>query len=1164
MQTELIQKYEHLLINRCTPEVIKNLEEHEIFVFGSNPCGNHKSAAAKIAVEKFGAIEGKSEGISGQSYAIPVHRHRTEIMSDAVSRFIEYARIHTELTFFVLPIGCGSANMDVAIVAKMFKEAVELENVYLPAIFIKALKKDIIIPEDEQLPIKYIDEIINADCLRGRMMGLMAEISKRTEQPITFDDEILKKDNMFLFAFLRIAKVVKKEEQRVINALMDEIKKMSETESGKESDNGIIRALEFARGWKVEANKIFEESGSMYDLLSFTNPQYIQSTQAKTSQKGSHEKLKDGKLKVFSKNGKDGLKNHEDNVIIPAEYDVIDVAGYIGRGWHLKKGEKWGAVNERGEWMFDVEYDKIKVRYEGGHFLRKNGKMGFCNSKGIITIDFLYDELENYNSSWNGAKAKVDNKWGYVDEEGNVVVPIEYDDVYLNDHGMIRVKKDDKYGFYNIKDGLTIPIEYDEAYGFASSHQNETVAKRSKTWGVINTQNESVLPFEYDSISIDAPNVYRVKKNGLSGIIDKEGKVLFPFKYKDLGAFDKNNITYAQNSDGLYGYIDKEDHLLIPFSYRYAKNFEEKYAEVSMEWNKVGVIDKNGKVVVPLQFCHVHIYWDDIVIVEKDDRENHRYICGLYDLKNGNILPCIYERIEPRGRDQEGIMECECWKNRWEGSIIIKVNSNINNQVITTHQKYTYFIRLSHLPNGQFEIVDIRKETNTGSYPWQKASGTNYRGQIDSFEICREGNNYMWIKIDSINRVLFLPQSIESENIIGFTSCGCWSDRSPIKGIVVPEGYKYIGGEAFMGHPTLEFVSLPNGLHKIEQAAFMHCPNLKYVFLGKFLSIIPFHPLRIIKDLAFDNCHPSLTFYIPSVYTSKPFSYNRNRFPRVESRELNEERILSFYNTSSSTNADITYGRIAIARNFAVVLEDNEWELMLIGHNPEFRQLCRTTRKKFIKLAAGFDGYMALADDGCIHVGPKAKEFKRGTEIEQLRNVIDVVGCEGHTVALHNNGCVTCIDEPSSYEGPDAFAKEVEDWNDITQVACGFDFVAGLKSDGTLISVGRHYRCPNWKGIVQFDAFNCYYGSIYTIALLDNGCVVTDYTDEVSEWKDVVRVRMGNHCAVALKTDGTAYALGNNNFVREVQSWRNIVEIECKFNHAVAILSDGTIVETSF
>lgn len=54
-----------------TPENIQELKENQIFVFGSNMNGNHAGGAARLAVEKFGAIMGQAEGIQGQSYAIP-------------------------------------------------------------------------------------------------------------------------------------------------------------------------------------------------------------------------------------------------------------------------------------------------------------------------------------------------------------------------------------------------------------------------------------------------------------------------------------------------------------------------------------------------------------------------------------------------------------------------------------------------------------------------------------------------------------------------------------------------------------------------------------------------------------------------------------------------------------------------------------------------------------------------------------------------------------------------------------------------------------------------------------------------------------------------------------------------------------------------------------
>lgn len=46
-------------------------EEGTIFVFGSNPEGRHGAGSARVAVQQFGAIYGRGEGLQGNSYALP-------------------------------------------------------------------------------------------------------------------------------------------------------------------------------------------------------------------------------------------------------------------------------------------------------------------------------------------------------------------------------------------------------------------------------------------------------------------------------------------------------------------------------------------------------------------------------------------------------------------------------------------------------------------------------------------------------------------------------------------------------------------------------------------------------------------------------------------------------------------------------------------------------------------------------------------------------------------------------------------------------------------------------------------------------------------------------------------------------------------------------------
>lgn len=127
--------------NKFTPDNIETLQSNEIFVFGSNKEGMHIGGAASYAFDNFGAVWGQGEGLFGQSYAIPtMDDEDVNSIQPYVDRFIEFAKLHKDLTFLVTKIGCGIAGFTPEEVAPLFKDAMELENVILPEDFVKVLE----------------------------------------------------------------------------------------------------------------------------------------------------------------------------------------------------------------------------------------------------------------------------------------------------------------------------------------------------------------------------------------------------------------------------------------------------------------------------------------------------------------------------------------------------------------------------------------------------------------------------------------------------------------------------------------------------------------------------------------------------------------------------------------------------------------------------------------------------------------------------------------------------------------------------------------------------------------------------------------------------------------------------------------------------------------
>lgn len=116
-------------MKRTIPELITDLSECEIFVFGSNLQGYHGAGAAWMAHDRFGAEWGVGSGPTGQCYAIPTMHGGISEIKPYVDEFIEYAKSHPDKRFLVTRVGCGIAGFSDKEMAPLFMEASDLPNV---------------------------------------------------------------------------------------------------------------------------------------------------------------------------------------------------------------------------------------------------------------------------------------------------------------------------------------------------------------------------------------------------------------------------------------------------------------------------------------------------------------------------------------------------------------------------------------------------------------------------------------------------------------------------------------------------------------------------------------------------------------------------------------------------------------------------------------------------------------------------------------------------------------------------------------------------------------------------------------------------------------------------------------------------------------------------
>ena len=265
--------------------------------------------------------------------------------------------------------------------------------------------------------------------------------------------------------------------------------------------------------------------------------------------------------------------------------------------------------------------------------VRLNGKYGFIDKNGNEVIPLIFDDVicdfDKYYFYWNTYQTCVsvckNKKWGYIDSLGNVVVPLLYDKVkpYLVEDSPNWVVKNGKYGCIDVNGRLVIPFEYDDMEdGF------------------------------YTGLAY-------VKKNGKYGFIDEHNKVLIPFKYSTTRGFSLRSDLAPVSINGKYGYVNKDGREVIPLEYDFADDFARgTYADVHernlaavVRNNKLGFINEEGEVVIPFQYDVVwssdtngkklkeSSFWWGAAAVKKGK-------WGAIDMNGKTIVPFAYDYVE--------------------------------------------------------------------------------------------------------------------------------------------------------------------------------------------------------------------------------------------------------------------------------------------------------------------------------------------------------------------------------------------------------------------------------------------------------------------------------------------------------------------------------------
>lgn len=241
-----------------------------------------------------------------------------------------------------------------------------------------------------------------------------------------------------------------------------------------------------------------------------------------------------------------------------------------------------------------------------------NDKDGYIDSAGNIVIEPKYDALKSYGE---GLIAFIeDKKWGFIDLNGDVVIKPQFQMCSSFSEGhAAAMDMNNKYGLIDKKGEWVIQPMYD----WVSSPSNGLVLVQinyvdrkdkivydfnDELFGAVDLNGREVIPIKYNMDS-ETPgfteDVIVLNEKGAHTVFSKKGEKLY-YKLHYIGEFGNGLAHCYDIGNKEHFFIDKSGNkkFSVESSIAYVSNFNEALAPFKNSFDDWGYIDTTGKVMI--------------------------------------------------------------------------------------------------------------------------------------------------------------------------------------------------------------------------------------------------------------------------------------------------------------------------------------------------------------------------------------------------------------------------------------------------------------------------------------------------------------------------------------------------------------------------------------
>ncbi len=379
----------------------------------------------------------------------------------------------------------------------------------------------------------------------------------------------------------------------------------------------------------------------------------------------------------FQYDGRWGLMSFTGKELLPASYDEIDVNYPFVI---VQSDQKFAITNIRQiKQAADLNVPKLDFLYDDYLLMKDNHMLAFHeaqeslispeirikiplaehkvyelfdgwmlkNTEGYSILDAEFEPrslavFETVVASQNRATLKLNNKWAVYYPGSPFPVSYTYDSIrFLSDKIGLSFNHDATFALFSNDSVVDISasvatrlLQWQSASAKSSPQYLYTRTARGQV-KVCNAQGQMVIDDKITDIQPLGYEYLIIERGGKKGLYAANGKLLLRERYDGVAGYDGGYVSLLLNRKfGIYN--EALDVAITPTYDRMIQAFSD-HLLIASKNNKVGLIDKKGDVVLPLDYQEVRPWNDSVALVKTDE------LWHLWDIKNKKK---VYDGIE--------------------------------------------------------------------------------------------------------------------------------------------------------------------------------------------------------------------------------------------------------------------------------------------------------------------------------------------------------------------------------------------------------------------------------------------------------------------------------------------------------------------------------------